>query len=55
VLNKCDLVPTGVAVSKLLLTYLLFLPLLLSIVKSRLLLHLRALHNGRPSVTTLVD
>jgi nuclear GTP-binding protein len=53
VLNKCDLVPTGVAVS-----FTPYLPYLsfstCSIVKSRLLLHLRALHNGRPSVTTLV-
>jgi nuclear GTP-binding protein len=52
VLNKCDLVPTGVAVR----IYFLFLtPFLRSIVKSRRLLHLYAIRNGRLSVTTLVD
>jgi nuclear GTP-binding protein len=51
VLNKCDLVPTGVAVG----TPFLRILFPSSIVKSRLLLHLRAFHNGRPSVTTLVD
>ena len=54
VLNKCDLVPTGVAVSKIsCLQHLMSIPF--SIVKSRLLLHFCALRNGRPSVTTLVD
>lgn len=53
VLNKCDLVPTGVAVS--LEFFFCFLFYHNAIVKSRPLLHLRAQHNGRPSVTTLVD
>jgi nuclear GTP-binding protein len=53
VLNKCDLVPTGVAVSQF-LVYILS-PIPCSIVKSRHLLHSCALRNGRPSVTTLVD
>ena len=51
VLNKCDLVPTGVAVS--LFSRLFSLPC--SIVKSRHLLHFCAFRYGRPSVTTLVD
>jgi len=51
VLNKCDLVPTGVAVS--LIFEFLFFPH--PIVKSRLLLHFCAIRNGRPSVTTLGD
>lgn len=53
VLNKCDLVPTGVAVSSILAK--LFPFLFRSIVKSRLHLHFCAPHNGRSSVTTLVD
>jgi nuclear GTP-binding protein len=54
VLNKCDLVPTKVAVSD---TFLLFISwsLPVSIVKSRLLLHCCASRDGRKSVTTLVD
>ncbi len=55
VLNKCDLVPTGVAVSTIFPYCIFYIVAFLSIVKSRLLLHLCALHNGRPSVTTLVD
>jgi nuclear GTP-binding protein len=54
VLNKCDLVPTGVAVSKFSTPLASLLSSLFSIVKSRLLLHLSAFHNGRSSVTTLV-
>lgn len=53
VLNKCDLVPTGVAVSFTFALYYRSSPF--SIVKSRLLLHSYAIRNGRLSVTTLVD
>lgn len=52
VLNKCDLVPTGVAVSEISIVRLSSYTY--SIVKSRHLLHFCALLNGRPSVTTLV-
>lgn len=53
VLNKCDLVPTGVAVSLHFFSHIP--PYSSSIVKSRLLLHFCAPCHGRPSVTTLVD
>ena len=54
VLNKCDLVPTKVAVSYI---FQIVFPSRssCSIVKSRLLLHFCASCNGRKSVTTLVD
>jgi nuclear GTP-binding protein len=55
VLNKCDLVPTRVAVSRPHSLSVCFLCSFCSIVKSRLLLHLCAFHNGRLPVTTLVD
>lgn len=51
VLNKCDLVPTGVAVSTT--SSRVSIPISIPIVKSRLLLHVYALRFGRPSVTTL--